>query len=62
VRQSVHLRLDSQILNGNGTAPNLRGLLSTVGIQAQAFSVSVLQTARTALSLLYASKFRAACS
>lgn len=26
-------RLDAQIINGNGTAPNLRGFLNTVGIQ-----------------------------
>lgn len=29
-------RLDSQILNGNGTAPNLRGFLNVAGIQTQA--------------------------
>jgi HK97 family phage major capsid protein len=29
-------RLDSQVLNGNGTAPNLRGILNTSGIQTQA--------------------------
>ncbi len=29
-------RLDGQILNGNGTAPNLRGFLNVVGIQTQA--------------------------
>ncbi|WP_433415042.1 phage major capsid protein [Microtetraspora malaysiensis] len=29
-------RLDGQILTGNGTAPNLRGILNTVGIQTQA--------------------------
>lgn len=29
-------RLDSQILNGNGTSPNLRGILNVVGIQTQA--------------------------
>jgi HK97 family phage major capsid protein len=29
-------RLDSQVLNGNGTAPNLRGILNTTGIQTQA--------------------------
>lgn len=32
----VRQRLDSQILVGNGTAPNLRGILNTVGIQTQA--------------------------
>lgn len=29
-------RLDSQILNGDGTAPNLRGILNVSGIQTQA--------------------------
>ncbi len=29
-------RLDTQILVGNGTAPNLRGILNVVGIQTQA--------------------------
>jgi HK97 family phage major capsid protein len=29
-------RLDSQILTGNGTAPNLRGILNVAGIQTQA--------------------------
>ncbi|MEU8379772.1 phage major capsid protein [Streptosporangium sp. NPDC048865] len=32
----IRQRLDSQILVGNGTAPNLRGLLNTSGIQTQA--------------------------
>jgi HK97 family phage major capsid protein len=32
----VRQRLDQQIVSGNGTAPNLRGLLNVVGIQAQA--------------------------
>jgi HK97 family phage major capsid protein len=32
----IRRRLDSQILNGNGTAPNLRGILNVVGIQTQA--------------------------
>ena len=29
-------RLDNQVLQGNGTAPNLRGVLNVVGIQTQA--------------------------
>lgn len=33
---SVRRRLDGQVLNGNGTPPNLRGVLQTVGIQTQA--------------------------
>lgn len=32
----LRLRLDSQILSGNGTAPNLKGLLNAAGIQTQA--------------------------
>ena len=32
----VRARLESQILNGDGTAPNLRGILNTTGIQTQA--------------------------
>ncbi len=35
----VSQRLDSQILVGNGTAPNLRGFLNVVGIQTQAKGV-----------------------
>ena len=32
----VRQRLDQQIVSGNGTAPNLRGLMNVVGIQTQA--------------------------
>jgi len=32
----VRQRLDQQCLTGNGTAPNLRGILNTAGIQTQA--------------------------
>jgi HK97 family phage major capsid protein len=32
----VRQRLEGQVLAGNGTAPNLRGLMSTTGIQTQA--------------------------
>ena len=32
----VRQRLDTQLLSGNGTAPNLRGVLMTTGIQTQA--------------------------
>lgn len=33
---STRRRLDGQVLNGNGTPPNLRGVLQVVGIQTQA--------------------------
>jgi len=36
LRFMVAQRLDSQLLVGNGTAPNLRGILNVVGIQTQA--------------------------
>lgn len=36
LRDGVRDRLSSQILNGNGTAPNLRGILNTSGILTQA--------------------------
>lgn len=53
--QSVMLRLDSQICNSDGVAPNIgKGLTQVTGRQTQAFSTNVLQTARKALSLLYA--------
>jgi HK97 family phage major capsid protein len=32
----VRARLDSQLLNGDGSAPNLRGILHVVGLQTQA--------------------------
>lgn len=32
----VRQRLDSQVVNGNGTTPNLRGMLNVAGIQTQA--------------------------
>lgn len=57
LRQSVVLRLEEQILSGNGTAPNLRGMRDVTGIQTQAFSTSVIETARKALTLLQNSHF-----
>lgn len=37
--EQVRARLDGQVLNGNGTAPNLRGILNTTGILTQAKGV-----------------------
>jgi HK97 family phage major capsid protein len=42
-------REEAQILAGNGTAPALRGILNTTGIQAQAFSTDVISTLGLAL-------------
>jgi HK97 family phage major capsid protein len=36
LRYGVRRRLATQLLNGNGTPPNLRGVLNVVGIQTQA--------------------------
>jgi len=47
------LRLEHQILLGDGQGENLTGLANTAGIQVQAFSNSVLETARKALSKLH---------
>jgi HK97 family phage major capsid protein len=42
--EGVARRLNSQILNGNGTAPNLKGILATAGIGTQAFTVDALES------------------
>jgi HK97 family phage major capsid protein len=36
LEEGLRLRLDAEILAGNGTTPNLRGILNTAGIQTQA--------------------------
>lgn len=36
LRDGVRERLDGQMVNGNGTAPNLRGILNAAGLLAQA--------------------------
>ena len=35
---SCEKRLDSQLLNGDGTAPNIRGILNTAGVQTQSMA------------------------
>lgn len=52
LREGVLLALESQVVNGNGTAPNLRGMRNTVGIQAQAWATNILITTRKALTKL----------
>lgn len=44
--------LENQIINGSGTAPNLRGLLNTSGIQSQAFATNALTSIRKAITKL----------
>lgn len=45
LRFMLRQRLDSQILNGNGVAPNLQGILNTPGIQNQALGEDVVPDA-----------------
>jgi HK97 family phage major capsid protein len=52
LQQSVMLRLDSEILNGDGAGENLTGLAHTSGITVQAFATDLLHTARKALTQL----------
>lgn len=40
--------LNTQMISGNGTSPNLRGIRNTVGILTQAFSNNVIETIRKA--------------
>lgn len=46
--------VENQIINGSGTAPNLRGLLNTSGIQSQGFATDVLTSVRKGLTKLEA--------
>jgi HK97 family phage major capsid protein len=39
-------RLNTQMISGNGTAPNIRGIRNTSGILTQAFSNNVIETLR----------------
>jgi HK97 family phage major capsid protein len=54
MRQGVMLRLDGQILNGDGTGQDLLGLAATPGIQVQPFDTDVLTSLRKALTRLQA--------
>lgn len=51
LRQAV----EAQVLNGDGTGNNLRGILNTSGIVAQAFATDILTSTRKAITLLEAS-------
>lgn len=50
----LDLALDGQILSGSGTAEDMTGILTTSGIQTQAFATDALQTSRKALTKLQA--------
>jgi HK97 family phage major capsid protein len=52
LRYGLDLTLDAQILSGAGTGENLTGILTTAGIQTQAFATDKITTVRKALTLL----------
>lgn len=47
---SVEKRIDAQVLNGNGTPPNIRGILQTTGIQKQLTTSGMLISIRKAIT------------
>ncbi|WP_336791637.1 HK97 family phage prohead protease [Gordonia malaquae] len=49
--------LEAQVVNGSGTAPNMRGLLNTSGIQNQAFDTDPITTTRKAITALESTGF-----
>ena len=46
LRFDIRQRINTQIMVGNGTAPNIRGIRNTTGILTQAFSNNVVETLR----------------
>ncbi len=46
LRFDIRQRINTQMMVGNGTAPNIRGIRNTVGILTQAFSNNVVETLR----------------
>jgi HK97 family phage major capsid protein len=48
----VNLRVDSQLINGNGTAPNLSGLLKAGNFTPHGYSAAALGGGATALDLI----------
>lgn len=48
LRFDLAQRLNTQMISGNGTAPNIRGIRNTSGILTQAFSNNVIETIRKA--------------
>lgn len=48
LRYDLEQRLNGQMISGNGTDPNFRGIRNTTGILTQAFSNNVVETLRKA--------------
>jgi len=47
---AVEKRIDAQVLNGDGAAPNMRGILNTAGIQKQLTTAGMLIAIRKAIT------------
>lgn len=52
LRYGLNEELEDQMMNGNGSTPNFRGMFNTSGIQTQAFSTDLFTTTRKALTLM----------
>jgi hypothetical protein len=50
LRFGLEEELEDQIVSGNGTGDNFTGILNTSGVQAQAYSVSPIETMRKAIT------------
>jgi hypothetical protein len=48
LRFDIQQRINSQMIAGNGTSPNIRGIRNTTGILTQAFSGNLIETLRKA--------------
>lgn len=48
----LRVAIENQVLNGNGTAPNLTGILKTSGIQSQTFATDILTSIRKGITKL----------
>jgi HK97 family phage major capsid protein len=54
LRLGLKIETDDQVVNGNGTAPNLTGILNTSGTVSVAFATDPITTLRKGLSALQA--------
>lgn len=48
----LQVAIENQVVNGDGTAPALRGILATSGIQTQAFATDILTSIRKGITKL----------
>lgn len=57
----LNVAAENQVLNGTGTAPELKGILATSGVQQQAFDTSAIVSVRRALAKLDAQGTQPLC-